>query len=822
MRQRLGCATSVFATGANMKFIVTALCLLGLTADFGFAAASAEPNDPPRITTGTPAFTRQIIATGVSQTHAVVTADLDGDGDLDAVATDYVAGAVYWYENDGSQNFVAHVLDGGLTGAYPAAVADLDLDNDMDVLATGYLADTVVWYENDGAGNFSRHDVDTAADGAHSVVAVDLDQDGDRDLLTTNQDEGAIVWYENDGLLNFTRHTIGTGAVSAKRAESADLDGDNDLDVVACSYDTDEVAWFENDGNENFTKHVISTAADGAYYVSLGDLNGDGAQDILSASRLDATIAWYENNGTGNFTARDIDTAALGARMVLAVDMDRDGDLDALSTSVSDNTVGWYENDGSGNFVKRAVDHYVRGAYGVCAADMNHGGSTDVMSAGRDDGNVALHLQFREHRAVLVAPGGTLALGLALLHTQDADDAPADLTYTLTLAPLAGAIQRDGLPVPAGDTFTQADINAGLVEYAHDGSSVFSDEFAFTVADQGEDGVMPAEGTFMIYVADPVLAHWPLDEASGGVAADVVGTSDGTLLAGPVWQPAGGQVGGALMFDGADARVDIGTLDVAGGDGLTATMWIRPQVSGSAGRLLSKASGTAEQDHYWMISTLSGAQLRFRLRTRDLTSTLIAPQPVLTAGQWLFVACTYDGNEMRIYADGVLLVSLPKSGAVDTNPLITAAIGNQPSGAGNESFDGLIDDVRLYNRALLPAELLALMTQGDVTAVDDRSGDNPTGDCSTCGLLLENAPNPFNPMTTIRFETRRAGTVALTVFDLRGHRVRALVTGHREAGLHEVVWDGRDDQGRAASSGVYAYRLDAGGISQVRRMLLVR
>jgi hypothetical protein len=88
--------------------------------------------------------------------------------------------------------------------------------------------------------------------------------------------------------------------------------------------------------------------------------------------------------------------------------------------------------------------------------------------------------------------------------------------------------------------------------------------------------------------------------------------------------------------------------------------------------------------------------------------------------------------------------------------------------------------------------------------------------------LAQNAPNPFNPVTTIPFELARAGRVTLDVYDVAGRRVRSLADGDLAAGLHQRSWDGRDDAGRAVASGVYFYRLKAAGRSETRRMLLLK
>jgi hypothetical protein len=77
--------------------------------------------------------------------------------------------------------------------------------------------------------------------------------------------------------------------------------------------------------------------------------------------------------------------------------------------------------------------------------------------------------------------------------------------------------------------------------------------------------------------------------------------------------------------------------------------------------------------------------------------------------------------------------------------------------------------------------------------------------------LAAPAPNPFNPSTTLGFHLPEPGQVALTVFDTRGHRVRTLLRGHRQSGDFAVQWDGRDDQGRMQSGGVYLFVLDFHG-----------
>lgn len=86
--------------------------------------------------------------------------------------------------------------------------------------------------------------------------------------------------------------------------------------------------------------------------------------------------------------------------------------------------------------------------------------------------------------------------------------------------------------------------------------------------------------------------------------------------------------------------------------------------------------------------------------------------------------------------------------------------------------------------------------------------------------LLPSAPNPFNPRTSVRFALARAGHVSLAVFDARGKRIATLLSGDFPAGEHAANWDGRDDCGRAASSGLYLVRLvTAAGVAHQQMTL---
>jgi hypothetical protein len=88
--------------------------------------------------------------------------------------------------------------------------------------------------------------------------------------------------------------------------------------------------------------------------------------------------------------------------------------------------------------------------------------------------------------------------------------------------------------------------------------------------------------------------------------------------------------------------------------------------------------------------------------------------------------------------------------------------------------------------------------------------------------LHQNVPNPFNPTTTIAYDVPSGDDVQIVVYDVTGRRIRTLVNGYNTPGPKSVVWDARDDEGRAVASGIYFYRMTAGDFVQTRKMLLLK
>jgi len=106
--------------------------------------------------------------------------------------------------------------------------------------------------------------------------------------------------------------------------------------------------------------------------------------------------------------------------------------------------------------------------------------------------------------------------------------------------------------------------------------------------------------------------------------------------------------------------------------------------------------------------------------------------------------------------------------------------------------------------------------------VSDKDGTHPISKAHF--ELMGNYPNPFNPETTIKFNLPYSDNVTIEIFNIRGQKVRRLLDGHMNSGVHSVVWDGKNDAGNATSSGLYFYKMtvESDDFASVKRMILLK
>ncbi len=200
-----------------------------------------------------------------------------------------------------------------------------------------------------------------------------------------------------------------------------------------------------------------------------------------------------------------------------------------------------------------------------------------------------------------------------------------------------------------------------------------------------------------------LVASYAFDDGAGSNATDASGGGNPGTLVGGTW--AAGKVGSAVSLNGNSDRVDLPPLGTFYKSGFTLEAWVKKT---SALRVDTGIVGT------WSSGANGGPMLwvdhvtgHYYLTLNQGLSNYLDSGVVPNAGSWQHVAATYDGSTAKIYVDGVLAASKAFSGNVgDSNTWRIGAYGSSPTG----NFDGSIDEVRIYNRALTAAQLQSDMT----------------------------------------------------------------------------------------------------------------
>ncbi len=214
---------------------------------------------------------------------------------------------------------------------------------------------------------------------------------------------------------------------------------------------------------------------------------------------------------------------------------------------------------------------------------------------------------------------------------------------------------------------------------------------------------------------DPA-SYWRMDDASGVVCADVKGEYNGTYMNGVTLGAEGvldSSQSPSAQFDGNNDYVDLDAMDVDGSV-LTLVAWVLIEADPGGnpnGYILSKSTGPAIKNHYWSLSSyskFSERYLRFNLKTGATVTELSATSGELAAGTWYLCAAVYDGSRMKIYLDGKIVASTPKTGTIPIDGTVDAWMSGNPDNASVRPWDGLLDEVAVLDKALSQEQLQAL------------------------------------------------------------------------------------------------------------------
>ena len=194
------------------------------------------------------------------------------------------------------------------------------------------------------------------------------------------------------------------------------------------------------------------------------------------------------------------------------------------------------------------------------------------------------------------------------------------------------------------------------------------------------------------------IAYWKFDEGDGTTAADSIGSNVGTIQ-GAVWVD--GVRGKALEFDGISNYVDILPVKAELPYNMSISAWIKLYSDSSPSGWGIISSGYNSSGPYWMVEIDTQNQVRIYTPTKYNTA-----YSQLLSGQWYHIAWTTDTQAGRVYINGELVETFMP---VVSNPAISGSEGAIGRGYGSRvSFDGIIDEVRVYDNTLLENEVAYL------------------------------------------------------------------------------------------------------------------
>ncbi len=308
-----------------------------------------------------------------------------------------------------------------------------------------------------------------------------------------------------------------------------------------------------------------------------------------------------------------------------------------------------------------------------------------------------------------------------------------------------------------------------------------------------------------VNIADRLVAFYPFN----GSAEDSAGASDGTLSGDvTLTQDRFDNENQAYAFDGNDDSIILPESEAFTSIDreITVSAWIYP-------KSFASETGVMMRDRFWRMFLLEDGSLFGNIFNENGDENRVGSAAKASLNTWSHAAFTYDGQSIRVYLNGKQSGSLTypaiRIGRQDysSNPVLGTGFGNSQN-----DFNGSIDDVRVYDRALTTEEMDELY-RFIPTAVDQLEDES----IPTEYKLHQNYPNPFNPSTTISYQLPQPGNVNISVFNVAGQLVETLLDEHKKAGYHSVIW-----RASGVGSGLYFYRIKSGDYISVKKCIVMK
>ncbi len=772
---------------------------------------------------------QQVISMKANGTRCVYSADIDHDGRMDVLSTWGNSNKITWFRNrepsqwDGL--FTAHLIDADFNDARSVFAADIDGDGDGDIIGAAKNLDEIAWYEHldQGSGTFFKRIIDTNFDDAGVVFAADMDGDKDMDVLGGTVMGKEIAWWENADSVIFIKHTIDGDFKWSRSVYAADMDSDGDMDVLAVSELTDDIAWWQNDGSKNFSKRIVDANFTGVSSIYATDIDRDGDIDIAGAGNT--RIAWWENDGSQTFSKHGIGEKLSLGICVFARDLDNDGDVDVVSVDKSKDEIAWWENNGSQIFTKQVVDSTINQPNQACVADMDKDGDQDILAVSYYDGYVCCYenlgaKKFSKHIIYQEL------FGASSVHAADLDgDGDPDIMaasslnndvfwFDNTLLTNSGRIVADILikpdtlhfvigPNARKENLIPADRKSAPANCQSPVTAVTSgneDEAILSIMNRGQATLYVQNiSTEHKWITDIDTANFlikPGDEFSVRIRCSGEGMFNDIYT-------------GVLKIQSNDPDIPV-----------LAVPMVLDMKGGLEVHFVPEAEPNNNENEAQRLAVQSPVGIKGNIATSDHGKISVLGDDIEDLYVFTIQSPGLKINLYDLSADlDVVLMQI-------AGTTITIWGSNHRGSTVNEQFDKLdlaagtyFVGVTIYDKnPIESSSSYNLVLLGDFATKVKRIDHQQPRQYA----LGQNYPNPFNPFTTINFQVPVTAHVTIKIYDALGREVRTLIDALYLADHYTATWDGLDNLGRKASSGVYWYCMESNGFKDAKKALLMK
>ena len=744
--------------------------ILSSNGKYDFVALLNPGNISVRLGNGTGSFTSGTSLTpgttgNTLSDRSIVIADFNGDNKPDIASCDEGSNTVSIFLGNGDGTFGSR--NTVTVGSNPTSMAVLDFNRDgkLDLAVTNYNSNTVSLLAGNGSGGFSAAQTVPVAAYPSCIGVADLNGDDRADLVVTSFSNSVSV------ILGGATGTFGSattystssprGTVSFCSVALGYFSGHDTLDIAAASMDS-TVYVFRGNGNGTFSSSTINWFSGIYKPVSIvaSDFNNDGNTDFAVANNTQGTVTIRLGDGTGSFASPiTVTVPASSTNGITVADINGDGLPDFIVNSYGDGSAYIVKNNGSGSFSYLSTTTVGASSLAIAVGDLN-GDRSNIPSGllGIDDNNTpypydgfgysggtpgfgwfnqltpasypSTLTSVRARFSTYVSSGSQVKL---VVYNDPENNGPNNSqaptvnqtvsvtrdvdgwsTFTLS-SPVTinsgsfaiGFIDNvgSGLQYPATPNMPGLSSPPGSRSFeTDDGGSTFMSEFArgnpryyFSFLIRGVAST-PTLGEYIPDANTTLLLH--MDESSGSAVLDASGsgtngTATGTTIV-------GGRFGKSRSFNGTSDYVTFSAGAIPASGDFTVECWAYGISASGFREILSQGS----HPNFYL-----GYDNNHVIRASDGWLSTGVPFPF---NAWHHFAVVKTSTNVLLYVDGGLAAS---HGSTMQNPTLSSsfALGIIYNAVG-EFWDGMIDEVRVSNKARSPKEFDLQIPPTNLTA----------------------------------------------------------------------------------------------------------